>query len=150
MNQEVFCSSQCCCNKVLRNRCVNFCVHGRCQDQDTFSRNSVDLETYEEELPRRDHFDQPPILEYFELNESSLEFLETIKLMKKPRVEMFMLPPKQKHCSKTLVLDLDETLVHSSLKYVEDADIQLDLQVPDAGHQTVFVKLRPYSSQFLR
>ena len=42
---------------------------------------------------------------------------------------------------KTLVLDLDETLVHSSLQYVPDADIQFDLNVPDVGWRTVYVKV---------
>ena len=40
---------------------------------------------------------------------------------------------------KTLVLDLDETLVHSSLQFVPDADIQFDLKVPDVGWRTVYV-----------
>ena len=55
---------------------------------------------------------------------------------------------------KTLVLDLDETLVHSSLQYVPDADIQFDLNVPDVGWRTVYVKgnikyflLKYFSSQ---
>ena len=42
---------------------------------------------------------------------------------------------------KTLVLDLDETLVHSSLQFVPDADIQFDLKVPDVGWRTVYVKV---------
>ena len=57
---------------------------------------------------------------------------------------------KQKQCSKTLVLDLDETLAHSSLHYVADADVVMDLQVPDAGLKTVYVKIRPFLEQFLK
>ena len=44
---------------------------------------------------------------------------------------------------KTLVLDLDETLVHSSLQYVPDADIQFELKVPEVGWRTVYVKVNP-------
>ena len=39
------------------------------------------------------------------------------------------------------MLDLDETLVHSSLQFVPDADIQFDLRVPDVGWRTVYVKV---------
>ena len=39
------------------------------------------------------------------------------------------------------MLDLDETLVHSSLQFVPDADIQFDLKVPDVGWRTVYVKV---------
>ena len=48
---------------------------------------------------------------------------------------------EQYFSEKTLVLDLDETLVHSSLQYVPDADIQFDLKVPDVGWRTVYVKV---------
>ena len=39
------------------------------------------------------------------------------------------------------MLDLDETLVHSSLQYVPEADIQFDLNVPEVGWRTVYVKV---------
>ena len=39
------------------------------------------------------------------------------------------------------MLDLDETLVHSQLGQTAAADFQFDLQVPEAGRQTVFVKV---------
>ena len=76
-------------------------------------------------------------------------FLDSLKMIQEARVEVFALPMKQKQCSKTLVLDLDETLVHSSLHYVADADVVMDLQVPDAGLKTVYVKSRPFLEQFL-
>lgn len=37
--------------------------------------------------------------------------------------------PKKDRGLKTLVLDLDETLVHSSFKYVENADITLPIEI---------------------
>ena len=48
------------------------------------------------------------------------------------------------------MLDLDETLVRSSLKYDPEADISFTLTVPEAGLQTIYVKLRPYLTKFLR
>ena len=52
---------------------------------------------------------------------------------------------------KTLVLDLDETLVHSSLQFVPDADIQFDLKVPEVGWRTVYVKvnIKYFPSKYL-
>ena len=42
---------------------------------------------------------------------------------------------------KTLVLDLDETLVHSSLQQTLDSDFQFKVNIPDAGPRTVYVKV---------
>ena len=44
---------------------------------------------------------------------------------------------------KTLVLDLDETLVHSSFKPVENADIQLQVEI-DGQTCTIYVLVRPF------
>lgn len=44
---------------------------------------------------------------------------------------------------KTLVLDLDETLVHSSFKPVEGADIMLPVEI-DGQICTIYVLVRPY------
>ena len=53
------------------------------------------------------------------------------------------MPPKM------LVLDLDETLVHSSFKPVENADIMLPVEID--GHVcTIYVLVRPYVAQFLK
>ena len=71
-------------------------------------------------------------------------------MINKPIVEFPQLPRLEKFSKKTLVLDLDETLVHSSLHYIPDADVQLQLSVPEVGQQTIYVKLRPYLTQFLR
>ena len=42
---------------------------------------------------------------------------------------------------KTLVLDLDETLVHSSLHFMSEADLSFEINVPEVGWRTVYVKV---------
>jgi len=67
----------------------------------------------------------------------------------KPRVH-YLLPPKEErfHGMKTLVLDLDETLVHSSFKRVS-CEMELTLELGDERHK-VYVKKRPGVDEFLR
>ena len=93
---------------------------------------------------------QAPILNFFELSQESLLFLDSLRSVIKPAVEWSPLPGLARHGLKTLVLDLDETLVHSSLKFQPDAHLVFELSVPDAGLQTVYVKIRPFLEQFLR
>lgn len=50
---------------------------------------------------------------------------------------------------KCLVLDLDETLVHSSFKPISDADFTLTIELDGASH-AVFVRKRPGVDYFLR
>jgi len=57
------------------------------------------------------------------------------------------LPPLPKH-KKTLVLDLDETLVHSSFKPIPDPDFQIQIELEGSYHQ-VFVRKRPFVDEFL-
>jgi Dullard-like phosphatase family protein len=49
---------------------------------------------------------------------------------------------------KTLVLDLDETLVHSSFKYIPDADFEITIELAGALHR-VYVRKRPGVHRFL-
>ncbi|XP_059664702.1 uncharacterized protein LOC132310889 isoform X2 [Cornus florida] len=58
--------------------------------------------------------------------------------------------PKEKLKSKpiTLVLDLDETLVHSTLEHSEDADFTFPVLF-NMNEHTVYVKQRPYLLTFL-
>ncbi|CAH8473612.1 CTD (Carboxy-terminal domain, RNA polymerase II, polypeptide A) small [Schistosoma haematobium] len=50
---------------------------------------------------------------------------------------------------KCLVLDLDETLVHSSFKYVENADFVVPVEI-NGTIQQVYVRKRPYLDKFLK
>jgi len=49
---------------------------------------------------------------------------------------------------KTLVLDLDETLVHSSFRVVKNADIVIGVEIEGEHHQ-VYVRKRPGCDEFL-
>ena len=89
-------------------------------------------------------------MNFFELSQESLLFLDSLKDIRRPPVEWSPLPRLARDGLKTLVLDLDETLVHSSLKFQPDADLVFQLSVPDAGLQTVYVKIRPFLEEFLR
>jgi len=57
-------------------------------------------------------------------------------------------PPGQ--YKKTLVLDLDETLIHSSFRPIHDAQFQIEISLDDDRHAPVFVRKRPYVDEFLR
>lgn len=63
-----------------------------------------------------------------------------------------LLPPKSIHKfgnKKCLVLDLDETLVHSSFKYVKAADFVIPVEIDGVVH-SVYVLKRPGCDEFLR
>jgi RNA polymerase II subunit A small phosphatase-like protein len=50
---------------------------------------------------------------------------------------------------KTLVLDLDETLVHSSFTYIPDADFIIEIELDGAVYK-VYVRKRPGVDEFMR
>ena len=50
--------------------------------------------------------------------------------------------------NKTLVVDLDETLVHSSFKPVPNAEITMPIQIENM-RSTVYVQVRPGAYTFL-
>jgi len=62
----------------------------------------------------------------------------------------YLLPPLEagSEGKKTLVLDLDETLVHSSFKPIPDADFVIAIELEGATHQ-VFVRKRPGVDYFM-
>lgn len=62
-----------------------------------------------------------------------------------------LLPPitKQFKHKKCLVLDLDETLVHSSFKYLRSADFVLPVDIDDQIHNVYVIK-RPGVDEFLK
>lgn len=61
------------------------------------------------------------------------------------------LPPmrREDHGKKTLVLDLDETLVHSSFKPTHNYDFLINVEI-EGRITTVYVLKRPYVDRFLQ
>ncbi|KAH3745648.1 NLI interacting factor [Pelomyxa schiedti] len=70
----------------------------------------------------------------------------------KIRTQPNLLPPPNQlpgQCKKTLVLDLDETLIHSSLVPVTNTDLTFSLEL-EGQNVTVYVSKRPGVDQFLQ
>jgi RNA polymerase II subunit A small phosphatase-like protein len=65
--------------------------------------------------------------------------------------QKFLLPPlpPEDVNKKTLVLDLDETLVHSSFKPIPDPDFVMSIELENVIHK-VYVRKRPGVDNFLR
>lgn len=65
--------------------------------------------------------------------------------------QQFLLPPLRPPDAsmKTLVLDLDETLVHSSFKPIPNPDFTIDIVLDDVVH-TVYVRKRPGVDYFMK
>ena len=63
----------------------------------------------------------------------------------------YLLPPKTEEFNnkKTLILDLDETLVHSSFTPFQKNDIVLDVDF-DGIMYNIYVLIRPYAEEFLK
>jgi len=68
-----------------------------------------------------------------------------------PNADTWLLPPiPEKHKNKKcLVLDMDETLIHSSFKEVEDADFVIPIMIDNQVHN-VYVLKRPGVDNFMR
>uniref|UniRef100_A0A0K0DJS8 protein-serine/threonine phosphatase n=1 Tax=Angiostrongylus cantonensis TaxID=6313 RepID=A0A0K0DJS8_ANGCA len=68
----------------------------------------------------------------------------------KTSAEKFLLPPVRASDvnKKCLIIDLDETLVHSSFKPVKNPDFVIPVEIDGVVHQ-VYVLKRPYVDEFL-
>lgn len=66
-----------------------------------------------------------------------------------PKFRPVLLPKRTRSCpTTTLVLDLDETLVHSTLEHCEDVDFTFPVHFNFREH-TIYVRCRPYLKEFL-
>ncbi|XP_043707194.1 CTD small phosphatase-like protein 2 isoform X1 [Telopea speciosissima] len=66
-----------------------------------------------------------------------------------PTFRPMLLPKQTRSCPRTtLVLDLDETLVHSTLEHCDDADFTFSVNFNFKEH-TVYVRCRPHLKDFL-
>lgn len=62
--------------------------------------------------------------------------------------EITLLPPEKNSLKKTLVLDLDETLVHSSMVPTAVFDIKLEISLEE-GEFCIYIQTRPWAFEFL-
>jgi len=84
--------------------------------------------------------------------EDEPDFIELRKLPRDFVPKKPILPPQRpEHKGRiTLLLDLDETLVHSTFDRTDNADYAIPLDLGGGETSTVFVKKRPYVDYFLR
>mmetsp|Transcript_19623 Transcript_19623/g.27028 ORF Transcript_19623/g.27028 Transcript_19623/m.27028 type:complete len:361 (-) Transcript_19623:169-1251(-) len=82
------------------------------------------------------------------------ELIDAYKFISKlpplaPRIGNPLLPPQSKKGRPTLLLDLDETLVHSSQRPLDNPDFIFPIHFENSVFQ-IFTKKRPHLDQFLR
>ncbi|XP_071690907.1 uncharacterized protein [Rutidosis leptorrhynchoides] len=111
-----------------------------CVDEDDHSRDqtSSDVQMEDDECEEFDEFDP-----YFFIK--NLPELASVV----PTFRSALLPKQTRSCPPTtLVLDLDETLVHSTLEPCVDADFTFSVNFNLEDHK-VYVRCRPYLKEFM-
>ncbi|KAL3835689.1 hypothetical protein ACJIZ3_010425 [Penstemon smallii] len=109
-----------------------------CIDENNQDHMSVDVNHEEEDAEEYDDFDP-----YFFIK--NLPDLSSVV----PTFRPVLLPKQTRSCpSTTLVLDLDETLVHSTLEPCDDADFTFSVNFNLKEH-TIYVRCRPHLIDFL-
>lgn len=110
-----------------------------CLDEHGQDTVMVDTSMEEEEYEEFDDFDP-----YFFIK--NLPALSTVV----PTFRPMLLPKQTRRCPRTtLVLDLDETLVHSSLEPCDDSDFTFTVNFNQQNH-TVYVRCRPHLQDFMK
>ncbi|KAL8520153.1 hypothetical protein ACS0TY_010900 [Phlomoides rotata] len=109
-----------------------------CIDENNQDHMSADVCQVDEDAEEYDDFDP-----YFFIK--NLPDLSSVV----PTFRPLLLPKQTRSCpSTTLVLDLDETLVHSTLEPCDDADFTFSVNFNLKEH-TVYVRCRPHLRDFL-
>uniref|UniRef100_A0A0D9WWQ6 FCP1 homology domain-containing protein n=1 Tax=Leersia perrieri TaxID=77586 RepID=A0A0D9WWQ6_9ORYZ len=107
---------------------------------DEHSQDSISTEGYVDPEDSEEYDDFDPYAFIKDLPDLSLVV---------PKFRPVLLPKQTRSCpTTTLVLDLDETLVHSTLEPCEDADFAFPVYFNFREH-TIYVRCRPYLKEFL-
>jgi len=80
---------------------------------------------------------------------SSYHLQEAVVVPETSAATHYLLGDSKKPGKKTLVLDLDETLLHSSFKPIPDPDFIVPVEIDDVIHK-VYVLKRPHVDEFLK
>lgn len=119
------------CMKDSKLECVD-------EDDHDHDHTSSDVQMEDEECEEFDEFDP-----YFFIK--NLPELASVV----PTFRPVLLPKQTRSCPPTtLVLDLDETLVHSTLEPCDDADFTFSVNFNLEDHK-VYVRCRPYLKEFM-
>ncbi|XP_006650898.1 CTD small phosphatase-like protein 2 [Oryza brachyantha] len=109
-----------------------------CIDEQSQDSTSTDGCADPDETVELDYFDPYVFIKY----------LPDLSLVV-PKFRPVLLPKQTRSCPRTtLVLDLDETLVHSTLEPCEDYDFTFPVHFNLREH-TIYVRCRPYLKEFL-
>lgn len=109
-----------------------------CVDEDDHDHTSIEGQMEDDESEEFDEFDP-----YFFIK--NLPELASVV----PSFRPVLLPKRTRSCPPTtLVLDLDETLVHSTLEPCDDADFTFSVNFNLEDHK-VYVRCRPYLKEFM-
>ncbi|KAI9841426.1 MAG: hypothetical protein M1837_000702 [Sclerophora amabilis] len=123
-------------------------------DAPTSTVQEIPKEASQEAIPPRqiDLPPPPPAIDRLPLSQPTPSSRESSLLATPPtEKQQWLLPPIQPHFKgkKCLVLDLDETLVHSSFKILHQADFTIPVEIEGQYHNVYVIK-RPGVDQFMK
>ncbi|KKZ65921.1 hypothetical protein EMCG_08331 [[Emmonsia] crescens] len=118
--------------------------------QDTQSADSYIDEDVDTPLHDESAMEIPPPPPLDRNAESTNKYIPPVPAIQ-PEKQQWLLPPIEPHLQsrKCLVLDLDETLVHSSFKVLEKADFTIPVEIEGQYHNIYVIK-RPGVDQFMK
>jgi len=122
------------------------------QRKNTFTYYMTHLEKHLRNYDERDYFSQI----YREHFQQSFQALKLCKYMKVPDARVLAkkkvyLPKSDAYRNKkTLVLDLDETLIHCNDSPMKRSDVKLPIRFPQGDIIEAGINVRPYALEFLK
>ncbi|PGH14207.1 hypothetical protein AJ79_03180 [Helicocarpus griseus UAMH5409] len=114
---------------------------------DSYIDEDVDTGPHDEPAQRMELPPPPPLDRKTDIASKQVPPVPVVQSEK----QQWLLPPIQPHLQsrKCLVLDLDETLVHSSFKVLEKADFTIPVEIEGQYHNIYVIK-RPGVDQFMK
>ncbi|OJD17707.1 hypothetical protein AJ78_02232 [Emergomyces pasteurianus Ep9510] len=118
------------------------------QSADSYIEEDLDTPLHDDPTQRAMEIPPPPPLD--RNAESTNKYIPPVPAIQ-PEKQQWLLPPIEPHLQnrKCLVLDLDETLVHSSFKVLEKADFTIPVEIEGQYHNIYVIK-RPGVDQFMK